>query len=127
MNKNTAINISCLLLALAVGLGAFGAHALREILTERQLEVWQTGVSYHFYHSIGILLLTLIYILRPNKWLSRAILLLFTGVILFSGSLYLLTTLEWSFLGPVTPIGGVAFIIGWLIAIPGLRQAAEHA
>ncbi len=127
MSKTSAIYISCILLALAVVLGAFGAHALKDRLAQDQLEVWKTGVDYHFYHSIGVLLLTVVYLLRPNKWLSRSIILLVTGVVLFSGSLYLLTTMEWTFLGPVTPIGGVAFIAGWLAAIPGLKQAIEYA
>lgn len=127
MSKTSAIYISCLLLALAVALGAFGAHALRDSLTESQLDVWKTGVDYHFYHSLGILLLTIVHMLRPNKWLSRSILLLLVGVIFFSGSLYLLTTMEWTFLGPVTPIGGLAFIAGWVLAIPGLKQAIKDA
>ena len=127
MNRSILIYITCLALVIAVALGAFGAHALRDVLSERQLEVWKTGVDYHFYHGLGMLLLTGIYILRPNKWLSRAIILLFTGIVLFSGSLYLLTTLEWNFLGPVTPVGGITFILGWLAAIPGLKQATQHA
>ena len=128
MNRSqTLIYLSCLALALAVVLGAFGAHALRDSLSDSQLEVWKTAVSYHFYHGLGMLLLTGIFIFRPNKWLYRAIIVLGVGILFFSGSLYLLTTMEWTFLGPVTPIGGVAFIIGWLITIPGLKQATTHA
>jgi len=127
MNKSTLIYVSCLTLAIAVVLGAFGAHALRDSLSERQLEVWQTGVNYHFYHGIGMLMLTVLYLFKPNAWLKRSILLMFVGIVLFSGSLYLLTTMEWTFLGPVTPLGGVAFILSWIAAIPGLKQSSKNA
>ncbi len=116
------IRIASFLLALAVIMGAFGAHALKSRLTPESLTVWKTAVEYHFYHALGLLVVSLL--LKVNvitagtsKWVSN---LLLSGILLFSGSLYLLSTksiLAWdpSFLGPITPIGGLLFIAGWVL------------
>ncbi len=125
--KKNIVAISCVILALAVGFGAFGAHALRDSLTTDQLAVWKTATLYQFVHGLALLILSIAYQLRPSKWLWRAILAMLLGVILFSGSLYLLSTLGWSWLGPVTPIGGIAFILGWVFAIFGLKESIQHA
>lgn len=108
-------------MALAVVCGAFGAHALRKSLSPEHLAVWKTGVEYHFYHALGLFVLVILY---KQEWISfsalrRSFGLIATGILLFSGSLYLLSTQDihgWpvSFLGPVTPVGGVCFILGWL-------------
>lgn len=126
MNKTTPLSISCILLALAVSLGAFGAHALEAVLTEQQLETWDTAVQYHFYHALGALIVGIVNAWRPSAWLVRSWLFLVLGIVLFSGSLYLLCTMGWRWLGPVTPIGGVAFIAGWILAIFGLKDAFEN-
>lgn len=119
--KNTYIIAGALLLAIGVILGAFGAHALKEILTEKQLANWHTGVHYQFIHGLGILALAG----SVSEWSRRrakTILACFIiGVMLFSGSLYGLSTIESSSirrtLGPMTPIGGMCFIIGWVLTI----------
>ena len=123
MKKTIPLTVSCVLLALAVSLGAFGAHALEAVLSERQLETWGTAVQYHFYHALGALILGSINAWRPSAWLARAYWLLIAGIILFCGSLYLLCLTEMRWLGPITPIGGVAFIAGWITAIFGLKDA----
>lgn len=114
--------------AVAVILGAFGAHGLRALITERQLEVWQTGVQYNFYHVFALLFLSTF--TRFKIKLIAASYYLFTlGIVFFSGSLYLLSCrdlLGWGWLGmlgPVTPIGGLLFIAGWIcLALAALRH-----
>ena len=105
--------------ALAVIAGAFGAHALQARLTPDELRVWGTAVQYQFYHVFALLALSSL--TRANTGLVNTCYYLFTlGIIFFSGSLYLLACrdlLDWSWIGvfgPVTPLGGVLFIGGWI-------------
>jgi uncharacterized membrane protein YgdD (TMEM256/DUF423 family) len=105
---------------LAVIAGAFGAHGLQGSLSPRDLDIWHTGVQYQFYHAFALIALSTITRLRTN--LIKHIYFLFSvGIVLFSGSLYLLACkdlLNWSWIalvmGPVTPIGGLLFIAGWI-------------
>jgi uncharacterized membrane protein YgdD (TMEM256/DUF423 family) len=122
--------IGSVLMALAVGLGAFGAHGLRNRLDAYSLSVYEKAVFYHFIHSLGILLVA---ILARNSAISlagqnRVAWLLLFGVLLFSGSLYILAVSGVRALGAITPLGGLAFIAGWLVlayeavrAAPGLK------
>jgi len=112
--------IGSLLGAFAVALGAFGAHALKQKLGAEDLAVYQTGVQYHFYHVMAVFITASLY----SKFHRNAVLwagrFFITGIFLFSGSLYLMSylkavNLEAKWLGPVTPIGGVFFIMGWLL------------
>lgn len=107
--------------ALAVTLGAFGAHGLKSQLTETSLAVYQTGVHYHFYHALGLILAGIIIMQNtPSVAFKLSGWLMLTGIILFSGSLYLLgiTNIRW--LGVITPFGGMAFIIAWLALFAGI-------
>ena len=98
---------------LAVILGAFGAHALRGRLSPEMLAVFQTGVQYHVYHALALILVSAI-MGRMSGWLIQTAGWCFVaGIVLFSGSLYLLATTGVTVLGPITPIGGLAFLIGW--------------
>lgn len=104
--------------AVAVMLGAFGAHGLEGKLSERMLEVYKTGVQYHMYHAIGLLAVGLVAgKITGSGQLHWAGWLMFIGIILFSGSLYALSTTGISKLGIITPFGGVAFIAGWVLLI----------
>lgn len=101
---------------IAVALGAFGAHGLKSRLSEEMMSIYQTGNHYHMIHSLGLFLIALLYD-RFNgiglvNWAGWAI---FIGIILFSGSLYLLSTSGLRWLGAITPIGGLAFILGWIL------------
>ena len=101
--------------ALVVMLGAFGAHALKARLSEQMMAVYQTGVQYHFYHAIGLLVLGLLaFHLPASSWLKWSGWLMFSGIILFSGSLYALALTNIRWLGAITPLGGTAFILAWL-------------
>lgn len=123
--------------ALAVALGALGAHFLKNqmkagIITAEQLDGFEKGVKYHMYHTIMLLVLVIWNSLKQNKYLEWAYAFFFWGIMFFSGSLYFLCTrnlfgAEWlKFLGPVTPIGGLLFIVGWLmIAFAGMNLAKE--
>lgn len=108
---------------LCVALGAFGAHALRERLPENLLAAWHTGVQYHFYHSLGLLLIGLLALQWPHSGLIRASgWTMLLGIILFSGSLYLMGLTQARWLGAITPFGGFAFIIAWaLLCIAFIR------
>ena len=101
---------------LAVLLGAFGAHGLKGRLTEAMLQVYQTGVQYHYYHSLGLILIGLVaFRITDSRALKWAAWLMLAGIILFSGSLYLLALTNVHWLGFITPFGGTAFIIAWLL------------
>ena len=105
---------------LAVILGAFGAHSLKNIVDAYSLSIWQKGVEYQFYHTFALLYLSTFARYR-NKLINIAYFCFTFGIILFSGSLYLLATRSIThlgfteFIGPVTPIGGLLFVLGWIM------------
>jgi uncharacterized membrane protein YgdD (TMEM256/DUF423 family) len=105
--------------ALAVIFGAFGAHSLKNLVSASSLEIWQKGVEYQFYHTFALLYLST-FARYKNKLISFAFVFFTLGIILFSGSLYLLAIKDQfhailpSVLGPITPIGGLCFILGWI-------------
>lgn len=116
--RKVFIRLGSLFAALAVGLGAFGAHTLAEHLTPKDLATFKTGVEYHFYHSFAILIVGVLLYYGKKSRLNIAGWLFLAGIILFSGSLYLLSVKETmnlsiSWVGPITPIGGTLFLIGW--------------
>ncbi|REK69298.1 DUF423 domain-containing protein [Paenibacillus paeoniae] len=112
--------------ALAIILGAFGAHGLEDKLSEHYLDVFETGVKYHMYSALGLMLIALL-----DKMIggSRKVLiggrLILAGTIIFSGSLYILSLTGFSKLGIITPIGGVAMIAGWVFVIVGAAKQAS--
>ncbi len=108
--------IAGLLLALAVGLGAFGAHGLRSRLTPEMLDIYRTAVEYHFLHALGMLIVSVLPKTGalPNVGAETVCWLLAVGIVLFSGSLYLLAVTGTSALGAITPVGGLALIVAWL-------------
>ncbi|HEX7030153.1 MAG TPA: DUF423 domain-containing protein [Gammaproteobacteria bacterium] len=108
--------------AAGVMLGAFGAHALKDRLDAGMLAVWQTAVHYHLVHALGMVAIGFAALHWQQASLALAGWLLAAGIVLFSGSLYLLALTELRWLGAVTPLGGLAFIAGWL----GLAWAASR-
>lgn len=101
---------------IAVALGAFGAHALKEKLTNSgNLDTYQTAVSYQFYHTIALLGIGILAMKYPSSWINYSGYSMMIGTLVFSGSLYILcfTGIKW--LGAITPIGGLAFLAGWLM------------
>lgn len=109
---------------LAVALGAFGAHGLEGLTKdEKILHGFQTGVQYQMYHALALLAIAILYEKFPVRQIKWAATCFIAGIILFSGSLYLLTFLKLQgssairFVGPITPLGGVFFIAGWLFLL----------
>src|SRR6201984_1455112 len=102
---------------IAVGFGAFGAHGLRGRLTADMLAVFETGVRYHMYHALALLLTAALVPRIPGKAIVAAGWLFVAGIVLFSGSLYLLAITGVTMLGAITPVGGVAFLAGWLALV----------
>ena len=117
-NKNWFIT-AFLLCGLAVGLGAFGAHGLKTLVAPLQIETFKTGVQYHFYHAFAIALAALVSQFTDSVYVRRAMRLFLAGIVCFSGSLYGLTFAELTstegvrWIGAITPIGGVLFMLGW--------------
>lgn len=121
------IRIAALSGALAVAIGAFGAHGLKPLLTEYQLAIYEKGVHYQFYHTLALMAAALLMngsnnarYLRLSGWFFTA------GILCFSGSLYLLAcrdimTVPVTVLGPVTPLGGVCFIAGWVLLLLSVK------
>ena len=100
--------------ALAVMLGAFGAHGLKAHLDEHALTTFQTAVDYHFIHALGLLIIGTIAQRIDTKGIRISATLLLVGTIIFCGSLYLLSVTGLRWMGAITPIGGLAFIVGWI-------------
>ncbi len=112
--------------ALAVIFGAFGAHALKARISPEMLSVYHTGSQYHFYHALGMLLIGLLASHFQNDGaLQLSGYLMLAGIVLFSGSLYLLAVTGVTWLGAITPLGGLAFIAAWVVlAVAALRASS---
>ncbi|MDO9453248.1 MAG: DUF423 domain-containing protein [Stagnimonas sp.] len=100
---------------LGVAFGAFGAHALKARLAPEMLTVWKTAVEYQFYHALALVLVGLIATQRPSIAITNAAICFALGVLVFSGSLYVLALSGVRWLGAITPIGGLLFLIGWAL------------
>jgi len=115
----------------AVVIGAFGAHGLRDVLSPDRLKTYQTGVTYHFYHLLAACASYIILVLSDSKWAARSFWMFLIGILSFSGSIYGLACRDvigltsWKWLGPITPIGGVFFMIGWLFLGAAIVQLKE--
>ncbi len=123
MNQRSTIICAAILGGLAVAIGAFGAHALKNILTENnRLDTFETAVRYHFYHVLVLLATGILMQQSDNKNLGFAALFFVLGIIIFSGSLYTLCLTGVRWLGAVTPLGGVLFIAGWVMLALGVAK-----
>jgi uncharacterized membrane protein YgdD (TMEM256/DUF423 family) len=132
MSPSSRFHIFCGLsfACLGVVIGAFAAHGLKPLLSLKEINNFETGVKYQFYHAFALIILGILGAIIPlNERLFKvAGFLFFIGVILFSGSLYLLSTqsilkISIPFLGPITPIGGVLLILGWALSIFGVLKS----
>ena len=118
------LGLGCIAALLAVAAGAFGAHVLRARIAPELMAVYQTGVDYHLYHALGLLLVGLpAFHLPESAWLRGAGWAMLAGMVLFSGSLYLLALTGLHWLGAIVPFGGAAFLAAWgLFAVAVLRR-----
>jgi uncharacterized membrane protein YgdD (TMEM256/DUF423 family) len=114
----TFIIIGAINAFLAVALGAFGAHGLEGRVEQKYLEIWKTGVTYQMFHATGLLIVgVLLGRLPANALLSWSGWMMLIGIILFSGSLYVMTLTKISILGAITPLGGLSFLAAWILII----------
>lgn len=114
------VGIAAINLAVAVGLGAFGAHGLKSIATTQQLEWWHTATLYLFVHALGLLAIAIL--IRLQMITSTSAWLIQIGVLIFAGSLYAMTLGAPRWFGAITPIGGVLMILGWIwLAVSAFR------
>lgn len=112
---------------LGVAFGAFGAHGLKTMISPELLAVYQTGVTYQMWHAFGLIAIALMQKHdAQSKLLKWAGALMFLGIVLFSGSLYLLAILNLPALGAITPIGGVSFLIAWSLLIIFSGKKSTH-
>jgi len=109
----TFFALGCVLALLGVVAGAFAAHGLKAHLTAHQLDIWETGARYHMYQSLALLGVAWAATRWPGRAVDLAGWLFVAGVILFSGSLYLLAVTDVKVLGAITPLGGLCFLVGW--------------
>jgi uncharacterized membrane protein YgdD (TMEM256/DUF423 family) len=122
----TFLSLGALFGGIAVALGAFGAHGLRKIVSPDVLSVFQTGVQYQMYHTLALLVIAIVYERLPNKWIKWSGYFFSFGILFFSGSLYLITAVKAeegsipAWIGAITPVGGLLFILGWLSFLTGL-------
>jgi uncharacterized membrane protein YgdD (TMEM256/DUF423 family) len=109
------LTIAPLLAGLSVALGAFASHGLKDQLTDRALEIFETGTRYQMYHALALFIVAILLSQTESvqPWLNASGYAFIAGIILFSGSLYALSLSSIKILGAITPIGGIAFIIGW--------------
>lgn len=125
------IKTAAILGALSVALGAFAAHTLKEIFSDNALEIFETAVRYQFYHVFALLAVGIIYKEFPNKLIKWSGRLFIAGIILFSGSLYILSAIkasgsqDYNWIGAITPIGGLCFILGWIFLFLGISNKAK--
>jgi uncharacterized membrane protein YgdD (TMEM256/DUF423 family) len=123
MNQRTTFLWGSAAGLLAVAIGAFGAHALKGILTANgRLETYELAVRYHFYHALALLLAGIIMKQYPSKLIQYASLFFLFGILIFCGSLYLLSFTGIGILGAITPLGGVCFILGWGLLFAGVYK-----
>ena len=122
MNQRTTLTAGAVFAGLGVAIGAFGAHALRPLLEEQaRTETFELAVRYQFYHAFAILFTGVLMFHFPSRQLSRAATCFAAGIVIFSGSLYMLSLSGVRAWGAVTPIGGVLFIAGWLLLFFGIN------
>jgi uncharacterized membrane protein YgdD (TMEM256/DUF423 family) len=122
------LKTAALLAAFSVAMGAFAAHGLKDMISSRAVAIFETGVRYQFYHVFALFIAAILYREFPTRKLLWAGRMFIVGIVLFSGSLYLLTAVEgmvqpgYKWIGAITPFGGLAFIAGWLLLFAGVLR-----
>lgn len=120
--------LGTLLAGLAVALGAFGAHGLKKLVDAETINIYQTGVQYQMYHALALIAVGILAQRMENAWLHYAGFFFIGGIVCFSGSLYLLSSFRAmnkvvpTFVYPITPLGGILFILGWMLLLFALLK-----
>lgn len=107
---------------LSISFGAFGAHAIKQWMSADLMAIYQTAVSYQIYHSLGLILIALVYQQQQNTLIKTAGWLMLAGIIIFSGSLYALSLTDTRWLGAITPVGGILLLLAWLLLGLGVSK-----
>ena len=116
---------------LSVVLGAFAAHSLKNLFSDYAVNIFETGVRYQFYHVFALFAAGILYKEFPNKFIRWSGIFFIAGIILFSGSLYFLTYVKgavmpgYKWIGPITPVGGLLFILGWIFLFLGVLKKSK--
>jgi uncharacterized membrane protein YgdD (TMEM256/DUF423 family) len=127
MNQRNTLLAGAILGGLAVSIGAFGAHALQPLLTERgTAHTFELAVRYQFYHTLAVVFTGVLMNNFASAHIRRAAVCFVTGIVIFCGSLYILAVTGITLLGAVTPIGGVLFIAGWILLFLGINTKGLH-
>lgn len=126
------LKTAALLGAFSVAMGAFAAHSLKEMVSDYALGIFETAVRYQFYHVFGLVIVAILYKEFPGKWLKWSGRLFIAGIILFSGSLYVLTVIKgaalpgYQWVGAITPFGGLCFILGWIFMLVAFVKSKSY-
>ena len=126
------LKTAALIGALSVAFGAFAAHSLKESISDYAVSIFETGVRYQFYHVIALMMSGILYKDFKNKFTWWSGILFIIGIILFSGSLYLLTYIKaavkpgYDWVGAITPLGGLCFILGWVFLFIGISRKTNN-
>jgi len=112
---NIFIGLGALNALIAIAMGAFAAHGLKKMLTPENLAVIHTAADYQFYHALGIIVIMALHYNKPESFHITSVWFMLAGIVLFSGSLYILGLTGMKWLGMITPLGGLAFLIAWAI------------
>lgn len=126
MNQTTKTFVfyGSIFMALAVAFGAFGAHGLKSMISQEMLVIFHTGVEYHFYHALGLFAVAFVAHSNESKQVKIAGYFMIFGILVFSGSLYILSITGIKWLGAITPIGGTGFIVGWIMLALSVKKAS---
>ena len=117
MRNSPFITLGAAFAFLAVMLGAFGAHALKDSLSPYSLSIYHTATDYQMWHAIGLIIIGALHQQNPSRMLLKAGAFMLAGIVIFSGSLYALSLSDIKILGAITPIGGVSFLIAWSLLV----------
>ncbi|PMN93897.1 DUF423 domain-containing protein [Enterovibrio norvegicus] len=124
MKNNRLAALGCVFAGIAVAIGAFAAHGLKAHLSEYELSIIEKGVHYQFWHALALIALALWQKQTESTYVALSGVFLSLGVVCFSGSLYGLALTDWTWLWPITPLGGLSFLVGWSLAAWGLWRSA---
>lgn len=116
------IIFGAIMMALSVAIGAFGAHMLKPSFDAYSLAIFNTGVAYQFYHSLGLFIIAFCLHVKQNRQIKLAGYIMLGSIFIFSGSLYILAISGIKWLGAITPIGGSGFIVAWILLVLGIRR-----
>ena len=111
-----------IMMAITIALGAFGAHGLKKIVSSDLLVIFHTGVEYQFYHALGLFCVAFVAHFSQTKQVKLSGYLMLIGTLIFSGSLYMITLTGIKWLGAITPVGGTAFIVAWIMLALSIKK-----